>query len=996
VITVSRFIVCAAVAAAAVGAQDFATTRQIDLTITEGTSMAAAVSPDRRSIAIDLLGHLWIVPIGGGEAQRITPELLEARQPTWSPDSQSIAFQGYDDGAWHIYIVNRDGGDPRAVTHGEFDDREPAWSHDGSRIAFASDRADGISTIWEVALASGNLRRVTTRNGWMPAWTPNDESLIFFSVDRERPRPRGGGPFTGLWTAGAAGGEPQRLSENGSMVAAAVSPDGRRIAAATDAGHILVDDIAAPDGRTVTPIADRDEDVFPFRPSWISRTEFIYTADGHIKRRSIGGAVSIVPFRAKVPLHRTTYTIAHRELEPSTPQRLAGIVSPVVSPDGRRIAFTAMGDLWMLPAGGTPVQITNDEAFELEPAWSPDGTRLAFASDRGGKMDLWVHDFRANVATQVTRERAAVSGPAWSPDGSHIAYLGDRQDVRAVRVAPGDCRAGGITSRGPGGELGRPTWAPGCRSVGVGALFPYSDRFREGLNQLLLFTFESGSWASSLLFPQHSAGNRQDGGPVWSPNGMHMAFASEGKLWVAAVDLQGVATAPPTVVADDQPESPSWEGDSRHIVYQTPRGLRRIVADGSPPGPIALDLTWRAAPPPDRVVVHAGHVLDGVLEALHGESDIIVERGIIRGVQGHRDELHATGVVVNAPDETVMPGLIEMHAHLDDAYGANFGRIWLAYGITSLRMPAVNPYAGLEQREAFDAGRRPGPRVFLAGDPFDGVRVYYPGGVSVTSDEQLERELDRASTLGVDFLKTYVRLPDRLQKRIVDAAHDRGKPVTSHEIYPAIAFGVDGVEHLRGTSRRGYSPKASGTNRAYQDVIDLLAKSGVTLTPTIGIQGAFRARAAGDKTMLYDQRLALFPRPVVAMLADLAGRQPEPAADLALKPYEATIKAVFTGGGKIIAGTDSPIIPYGLGLHVELESYVHAGLTPFQALQTATVNAATALGLDQELGTIQPGKRADLAFISGDPLTDIRATRNVKRVMRGGRLYALTDLLSKR
>ena len=75
-----------------------------------------------------------------------------------------------------------------------------------------------------------------------------------------------------------------------------------------------------------------------------------------------------------------------------------------------------------------------------------------------------------------------------------------------------------------------------------------------------------------------------------------------------------------------------------------------------------------------------------------------------------------------------------MHAHLDDGYGGNFGRIWLAYGITSVRIPSINPYAGLEQREAFDAGRRPGPRVFIAGDPFDGVRVYYPGGVSVTSE----------------------------------------------------------------------------------------------------------------------------------------------------------------------------------------------------------------------------------------------------------------------
>jgi imidazolonepropionase-like amidohydrolase len=283
----------------------------------------------------------------------------------------------------------------------------------------------------------------------------------------------------------------------------------------------------------------------------------------------------------------------------------------------------------------------------------------------------------------------------------------------------------------------------------------------------------------------------------------------------------------------------------------------------------------------------------------------------------------------------------------------------------------------------------------MAGDPFDGARIYYPGGVSVTNDGQLERELDRASALGVDFFKTYVRLPDRLQQRIVDYAHNHGRPVTSHEIYPAVAIGVDGVEHLRGTSRRGYSPKASATGRAYQDVVDGIAKSGMTITPTIGIQGGFVARMTGDRTMLFDERLALYPLSVVSRLTDLVRAKPDPALDARIKPYEATIKAIASGGGRIIAGTDAPIDPYGLGLHVELESYVHAGLTPFQALQTATVNAAQALGLENQLGTIEPGKIADLTLVGSNPLDDIRNTRDVKRTIKGGRVYTVRDLIKR-
>jgi imidazolonepropionase-like amidohydrolase len=267
--------------------------------------------------------------------------------------------------------------------------------------------------------------------------------------------------------------------------------------------------------------------------------------------------------------------------------------------------------------------------------------------------------------------------------------------------------------------------------------------------------------------------------------------------------------------------------------------------------------------------------------------------------------------------------------------------------------------------------------------------------VSVTSDEQLDREFDRAAALGVDFFKTYVRLPDRLQKKIVEAAHARNQPVTSHELYPAVAFGIDGIEHLSGTSRRGYNPKHSSTGHAYQDVIELIAKSGVTLTPTIGITGGFRARELGDKALLFDPRLALMPLATVAQLTEMAAMQPEPLLDAQLKPYEATLKAIVAGGGTLLAGTDSPIVPYGLGLQVELESYVHAGLTPFQALQTATVNAAQALGVADQIGTIEPGKLADLTFLGGDPLMDIRNTRDVKRVMRGGRLFSVADLVRR-
>jgi hypothetical protein len=260
--------------------------------------------------------------------------------------------------------------------------------------------------------------------------------------------------------------------------------------------------------------------------------------------------------------------------------------------------------------------------------------------------------------------------------------------------------------------------------------------------------------------------------------------------------------------------------------------------------------------------------------------------------------------------------------------------------------------------------------------------VYHRGGVSIVSDDQLVRELDRACALDVDFFATNVRLPTRYQRQITEFAHHIGKPVLSQDLYPGVAYGVDAVANLR-------------LRRAYADVVDLIAKSAIALTPAAGVQGAFTARVTGDRSLLFDRRFSLYPLPLVTALTDMATARRVPALDAALRPLEATLVSIHAAGGRLVAGSGAPAVPYGLGLHVELESFVHAGLTPFEALHAATSNAAQALGLDRELGTIEPGKLADLTFLGGDPLMDIRNTRDVKRVMKGGRIYTVTELLRR-
>src|SRR5207247_3051994 len=187
-------------------------------------------------------------------------------------------------------------------------------------------------TIWEVLVANGTLRRVSTRDGAMPSWAPNDREITFVSLDRHGEAPAAvRDPMPGIWAVDAGGRERFVLGDARAPmpIAAAWNVNGTDLAYTTAGGHLWIN------GREVSV---PDEDVFPFRPQWISRSEFIYTADGRIKRRSINGLVTVVPFTATVSLQRSTFPIAHRALEPTAPQRVTGIVSPVVSPDGRAVA----------------------------------------------------------------------------------------------------------------------------------------------------------------------------------------------------------------------------------------------------------------------------------------------------------------------------------------------------------------------------------------------------------------------------------------------------------------------------------------------------------------------------------------------------------------------------------------------------------------------------------------------------------------------------------
>jgi dipeptidyl aminopeptidase/acylaminoacyl peptidase len=240
------------------------------------------------------------------------------------------------------------------------------------------------------------------------------------------------------------------------------------------------------DGKPITG----DENVFDFRVSWASPSDFYYVSDGKIRRRSTAGDdAKTIGFKATLQVTRVngSYPRRKRDLESVVPRQALGIVRPVISTDGKKVAFAAVGDIYIMDIGGKPVNITKDKYLDTDPAWSPDGRRITFF-DVGA---MW---------------RAAT--------------------VSVVDVASGEVTQIHASLFGPG----MPTWAPDGKRTAVAMVSPYSHGFREGTNQVLTMPSENGLANSAdkwfVPVPNLSIDSRGFCAPRlvarWRQNGRHL------------------------------------------------------------------------------------------------------------------------------------------------------------------------------------------------------------------------------------------------------------------------------------------------------------------------------------------------------------------------------------------------------------------------------------------------------------------------------------------
>jgi imidazolonepropionase-like amidohydrolase len=421
-------------------------------------------------------------------------------------------------------------------------------------------------------------------------------------------------------------------------------------------------------------------------------------------------------------------------------------------------------------------------------------------------------------------------------------------------------------------------------------------------------------------------------------------------------------------------------------------------------------------------------VIPMTADTVLGNSTVVVRDGRIAALGPSRSVTVPAGARrIDGRGRFLIPGLADMHTHLfsDDAVPDSVGPdelgVMVANGVTAIRLMIGTP-EHLALRRQIMLGRTLGPQLWVASPQLAGKE--YDNGIAVTTPAEARTAVRRVKADGYDFVKLTLFITQPVYDAIVDEARQVGIRVVGHVddsvgLARAIAAGQQ-IEHLDNyfesaladsaptkasvTQYGVYQPENWASldyisDRKLDSLAGATARAGIWSTPTLNVFN--QAFAIGMTDAEIRGRPDWWMMPAAWRGLYLKARTKywaKPAEERRRQRYvevrNRLVKAIADSGGKILAGSDSPewFHVYGWALHRELASFVAAGLTPYQALETATRNPAQFLGGAAEWGTIEAGKRADLVLLAANPLEDISNTQRIEAVWLGGRWLPKAEL----
>ena len=1000
-------------------------TKAVRFMTTEGTWMNLDVSPDGRTIVFDLLGDLYTLPIAGGTAQRLTSGSAFDVQPRFSPDGRRISFTSDRAGGDNIWTMSVGGGDFQQVTEEDFRLLNNAvWTPDGefliARKHFTSGRSLGAGEMWMVHRSGGSGLRLTERrndqqDAGEPAVSP-DGRYVYYSEDLT-PGPSfeyNKDPNAGIYAIRRLDRETGDLETilggPGGAARPQPSPDGRQLAfvrRVRDQTALFLYDLETGAERPLIGGLSKDQQetwaIFGVYPNfaWTPDSQsIVYWANGGLHRVDVAsGTVRDIPFTAEVEQTLTEAVHSSRRVEDGA-FTVRVIRDAATSPDGRTMVFAALGHLWSKRGDGTPQRLTrDDDHFEYDPSFSPDGRRVVYTTwsdDAYGAVH--VMDLDGRNARTVTTRPGHYHTPRFSPDGRHIIVQrgggsGLRGNLYSLEPGLYVMNADGSDARLVTEDGRDPRFtADGDRITfltGGGLTKQFKSVDLDGSDEVTHFTLD---YATDV---------------VPSPDGRYVAFVEAFNVYVAPFPLAGGAVAlskdtkaiPVRRVSRDAGTDLHWLDndtvrwligpevytrtleDTFAFVPGAPDDLPEPAASGTPVGLMAQ------ADAPEGVVAFVGAqvvtmngdqvIQDGTVVVRGNRIEAVGPRGSVTAPRGAE--------VIDATGHTIMPGIVDAHAHaghfgtgmLPQAnwnYYAN-----LAFGVTTMHDPSASTEMVFSLSELVKAGEIVGPRVYSTGSILYGadgdIRV------QINSLDDARSHLRRLKAVGAFSVKSYNQPRREQRQQVLEAAREldmlvmpEGGSTFFHNVN-MILDGHTGIEH------------AIAVAPLYEDVLRLWGESDVGYTPTliVGYGGLWGENYwyAQDNVWENERLLAFTPRGVV----DGRSRRRVTAPDdewWHVRLAE-TAKELSDRGVDVHLGAHGQL--QGLGAQWELWMLGQGGMSSLEAIRSATLEGAEYLGLDQDLGSIEPGKLADLLVIDGDVVQDLRQSQNIRYTVANGRVY---------